>query len=46
VRAGTVEGNAIVSRAGGWRVPIASLPSFVAADGDIVIRVQSIPRAL
>lgn len=46
VRAGTVEGNAIVSRGGGWRVPISSLPSFVAADGDIVIRVQSIPRAL
>lgn len=46
VRAGTVEGTMIVSRAGGWRVPISSLPTFTANDGDIVIRVQTIPRAL
>lgn len=45
VRAGTVEGAIIRSRAGGWGpVPLASLPGFAANDGDLVLRMQTLVR--
>lgn len=42
VRAGTVEGAIIVSRAGGWRVALASLPGLVANDGDLIVRLTTL----
>lgn len=42
VRAGTVEQGVIVSRAGGWSIPLSALPGLSATDNDLVVRVHTL----
>lgn len=45
-KAGIVEGGTIRSRAGGWSVATGSLSGFAAADGDLVVRMQTLVGAV